>query len=179
MRMRCKSLILAGSPEASFSRHQVHREVLAVRPRLRPFAHGKAQFLSGQSHITRYKCDLFLSKVRQFAPQADRLAVLFDPTADRIEDRLSDPMFMSAVARNILRSTHRLMYGVRRDCVATVANGSAATASDGWRSYHASLSRRCGRETPTRDIPRLRRCLAPDRHPPAPWQSVSNLLPSP
>jgi hypothetical protein len=35
---------------------------------VRPFAHGKEQFLSGQSHITRYKCDLFLSKVRQFAP---------------------------------------------------------------------------------------------------------------
>jgi len=65
-------------------------------------------------------------------------------------------------------------------CVATAANGSAEAACYGWRSRRASLlSRRVGRGIPTHDIPLPRRRSAPNRHPPAPWQSVSSLIPSP
>jgi hypothetical protein len=71
-----------------------------------------------------------MSIARLWRDQAGRLAIFFDPAADRIEDRLNYPVFMASAAHNILRIWYT---GVKRDCVATAANASAAAASDGWR----------------------------------------------
>ena len=43
---------------------------------------------------------------------AGRLAIFFDPAADRIEDRLNYPMFMASAAHNILRIWYTVLSAI-------------------------------------------------------------------
>jgi hypothetical protein len=56
------------------------------------------------SNIACYKRDLFRSTVRQFAAQADCLAVFFDPIGDCIKNWRNGAIFLGVVAHNILCS---------------------------------------------------------------------------
>ena len=55
---------------------------------------GKRNFFYGVNFELSYE-------MPQYAPS--RLAIFFDPAADRIEDRLNYPMFIASAAHNILR----------------------------------------------------------------------------